>query len=128
QDEARIRSFHFEYQSAANQGHCTGTDDATTDSFWRGASNRSQFSYNQDVVRDGLYSPWTVYWGRPTSSFQGAADNRTQMIKYATVKQVACVPFYIHVSADDYSFRINDLEGRQLPSKNRTPETRWPPR
>lgn len=126
-DEAAIKAFHFEYRSARKQ-RCARTDDASYDDFPLNLnSNRAQFSYDRVVVERGSYTPLRLLWFAPPSGFRGAADHRTQMKKYATSDGIACVQFSLTLDSSDYTVRINDLEGRQLPPSNsRTPEKRWP--
>jgi hypothetical protein len=126
-DEAKIKAFHFSYRSD-RKGRCARTDEATYDEFpWNLNSNRAQFSFNPYVVQNGSYASYRVLFGYPPSLFDGTADNRTEMTKYATAHGIACIQFSLNLDPGSYSFRINDLEGRQLPPLNgRTPERTFP--
>jgi len=126
-----IRDFHFEYRSDRKGGRCTRTDDTTYDDFpWNLNTNRAQFSFNRIVVDHGSYTAVGLFWQwfLPVSSpFEGTADHRTLVKKYSTSHGIACVEFSVRLDSDNYTFRINDLEGRALtPTKSRTLETRFP--
>jgi hypothetical protein len=125
-----IRSFHFEYWSDRKR-RCTRTDDDSYDDFPGNLnSNRAQFSFNPNIVASGSCT-WfrPCFWSPPQSHFLGGADHRTEMAKYTTQGGIACVRFSLSLDSGLYTFRINDLEGRELPpSKRRTPEKQYPVR
>lgn len=125
-DEHWLKIFHFAYRSGA-QKRCVRTDDDNYDAFpWNLNSNRAQFSYNKNVVKSGVHGSWRLYFPVP-SPFNGTAEHQTRAVKYETTSGLACVHFSIPVKLQEYTIRINDLEGREKPpSNNRLPEKRLP--
>jgi hypothetical protein len=127
--ETVIRRFHVLYRSSAQRG-CVRTDDNSADvMFIDPNSNRAQFSYNRDVVQNGIPLWYSARaWSSVPSGFEGAAVHVTLMKSYQTSNGLACVPFSIPlVGNGEYLLRINDLEGRQKPPSNgREVERYWP--
>jgi len=125
-DGKTIYRFHFSYRSGVKNG-CVRTDDQSYDAFplnWN--SNRAQTSYDSTVVATGSYSVVGLFIPAP-SPLEGSADHRTEFKKYSTSGTLSCTEFYLPADSADYSIRINDLEGRELPPSNRRlPEQRWP--
>ncbi len=113
-----VRAFHFEYRSVRKR-RCVRTDSGEYDDFptnWN--SNRAQFSFDKTVVADGAYTVFGLFRA-PASPFDGAAEHRVLVRKYATEGGLACVRFTVPLRSTDYSFRINDLEARISESSNR---------
>jgi hypothetical protein len=127
QDGKAIEAFHFEYQSDT-QKRCIRTDDPSWDSFpFNRSSNRAQFSFDRYVVANGSYTVVGLFLFHIPSPFDANADNRTEVKKYSTSGNLACVEFFLPVDSADYTLRINDLEGRELPPLiRRLPEKQWP--
>lgn len=125
-EEKILNDFHFAYQSAARH-RCTRTDDDNDDRFpFNRNSNRAQFSYDRDVVDDGVYYPWRLLRPAP-SSFDGFAEHLTMATKYGTQGGLACVLFSLPLKPAEYVIRINDIEGREKPpSFRRTGDRRFP--
>jgi hypothetical protein len=127
QDSKAIEAFHFEYLSGS-QKRCIRTDDPSWDSFpFNRNSNRAQFSFDRYVVANGSYTVVGLFFYSTPSPFNENADNRTEVKKYSTSGNLACVEFSLPVDGADYTIRVNDLEGRELPPSNRRlSEKRWP--
>lgn len=127
-EETTLTKFHFVYYSPV-KGRCITTDDVNPDeSPGIQTSNRSQFSYDDTVLRDGRYSSLKLFGARRPSPFDGYADHKTLVKRYTTENGAACIEFKLEVDPDDYVLRINDLEGREKPPSNRRqPERRIPP-
>jgi hypothetical protein len=127
-EEPTLTNFHFVYYSPV-KGRCITTDDVNSDqSPDINTSNRSQFSYDDTVLRDGRYSSLRLFGARGASPFDGYADHKTLVKRYTTENGAACVEFKLDLDPDDYVLRINDLEGREKPPSNRRqPERRLPP-
>jgi hypothetical protein len=126
-EEVTLTKFHFVYYSPV-KGRCITTDDDNADESPEiNTSNRSQFSYDATVLRNGRYGSEKL-WARLPSPFDGYADHKTLVKRYTTDNGVACVEFKLEVDPDEYVLRINDLEGREkAPSNRRQPERRIPP-
>jgi hypothetical protein len=112
-DIKTINAFHFQY--ASRRGGCRRTNDAAADSLAPPdlRSNRSQFSFDPDVVAHGTYSQ-VMAWFRPTRAYAGSeylANQRVEMKQYRTVPaQPVCVTFTLAVRGSASFLRINDLE------------------
>jgi hypothetical protein len=123
-DGATIRSFHVRYGRG-----CISTDDVGNASDGL-ASNRSQFSYSEDIVRGET---------RLAAAFSGSAvadplaltrsSRRTQMFAYnIAASAFQCVQFQIKYANPAQFIYVNDLEARTNRSRNRRPpEDRYPP-
>ncbi|MEH2489353.1 hypothetical protein [Bradyrhizobium sp. AZCC 2230] len=124
-----VRAFHFEYRSARKR-KCVRTDNDEYDDFPTNTnSNRAQFSFDKTVVAGGAYTVFRLFWV-PASPFDGTAEHRVLVRKYATQGGLACVRFSVPLRSTDYSFRINDLEARVSESSNRRKDElarTWPP-
>jgi hypothetical protein len=132
-DRTSLKDFHFEYPKSVG---CRATDDNSVDSLvpldFR--SNRSQFSFDRAVVREGTYSqlltllftPFT-----PESAFADSdkfADQRVETLEYQTKPgKTVCVRFDVSVDGPGAFLRLNDLEARYLVNLDwlRTPEQEW---
>jgi hypothetical protein len=113
-DRKAIEQFHVKYGSKTS---CHFSNDARPDAFFAGklASNRSQFSFDPNVVRQGQHSQFLSWFGiRAAYAGQPIADRKVEIKKYAASKDgLACVDFNIQVSHGSF-IRINDLERRTL--------------
>lgn len=112
QDQTTLDSFHFKY--AARRG-CRMTNDPTADSYavldFR--SNRSQFSFDPNVVREGTYSQVIAFFGVNTASAasETLANQRVETKQYHSLSHTpVCVVFNLTVSGAANFLRINDLE------------------
>ena len=114
-DLDRINRFHVEYENAIRQ--CVATDRATSDKtfpgFWR--SNRSQFSFADGVVDNGMGSQLAdaarSFFGRTFGAYERFAGRRVEIRRYETEgPQPACLTFNISVSGPDHFLSVNDLE------------------
>jgi hypothetical protein len=114
-DMEKIKRFHVEYENANRQ--CVATDDSTSDKtssgFWR--SNRSQFSFDDYRVDNGL--GWQLAdAGRSAFVRTYAADEKwfdrqVEIRRYETGgPQPVCVTFNISVSGPNHFLSVNDLE------------------
>ena len=116
-----LRSFHFEYSSERKR-RCVRTDNEEYDDFpgdWN--SNRAQFSSDQTVVANGVYTGGRLFWA-PASPFEGTSDHRVFVRKYGTQGGLACVRFTVPVDSANYTFQISDLESRVSRSSIRRKE------
>lgn len=113
-DRKAIEQFHVKY---ATKTSCRFSNDARPDAFFAGklSSNRSQFSFDPNVVRGGQHSQFLSWFGiRPAYAGQPLADRKVEIKKYAASKDgLACVDFNVELSRGSF-IRINDLERRTL--------------
>jgi hypothetical protein len=124
-----LRAFHFEYRSARKR-RCLRTDSDDDDDFpLNSNNNRAQFSFDRTVVANGSYSNARLFFWVPVSPFEGAAEHRVLVKKYATQGGQACVRFSVPIRSPDYTFQVNDLESTAQWSPNSRKEqvvVSWP--
>jgi hypothetical protein len=128
-----LRQFHTQYGSIV--GNCSSddkvnrTDSVSSDSAlaFDFKSNRSQFSFDEEVVDRGMYSALKVLFSRPALAATSKLSNlRVEIIRYAAHEGVNCIPFEIRNLEVGSFLRINDLESRdRRPPFPRSIETRW---
>jgi hypothetical protein len=109
-----LRAFHFRY--AARKSACRATDDSTQDSIvpWDPRSNRSQFSFDPNVVSGGTYSQALAWVGvtKTYASSENFADQRVELKQYRVdVALPTCVRFQLSALGRGSFLKINDLEG-----------------
>jgi hypothetical protein len=129
-DEAILSGFHFSYGSKI--GNCSAgdlvkrTDSTAIDGIADQRSNRSQFSFDPSVVREGMYS-WSSLLFLGKAATTKLRDLKVMAIGYS-VKDSACIQFTIdsHGPRPGQFLRINDLESRTpFPPFQRAPERVW---
>jgi hypothetical protein len=125
-----LRAFHFRY--AARKSVCRATDDGTQDSIvpWDPRSNRSQFSFDPNVVSGGTYSQALAWVGvtKTYASSENFADQRVELKQYRVdVALPTCVRFQLSALGRRSFLRINDLEGLVAGGLNyvRANESNW---
>ncbi|MBB4509567.1 hypothetical protein [Rhizobium leguminosarum] len=113
-DDETFSQFHIEYESRSG---CRYSDDISADAFFglRNRSNRSQFSFDPKVVRDGPISHFATWLGiRSAYADQLVGGRQVQIRKYvADENGLACVKFRVTVGPGAF-LRVNDLEKRTL--------------
>jgi hypothetical protein len=126
-DMDRISRFHVAYETA--NGRCVDTDNATSDKtfpgFWR--SNRSQFSFDDYVVDNGL--GWQLsdaarsLVGRSYAANGKFAERQVQIRRYETAGQApSCIQFTMSAGPNHF-LSINDLENWTIGIRGL--EARW---
>ncbi|WP_322883391.1 hypothetical protein U8C37_25495 (plasmid) [Sinorhizobium medicae] len=110
--DKEFSKFHLTYDS---QRGCRNSNDRSADAYFRQQcrSNRSQFSFDPDVVANGQYRQLFA-WFRVRSAFArgSTAGRAVQIRKYQADKAgLACVTFRVTVGPGAF-LRVNDLEGR----------------
>lgn len=123
-DQGLLASFHVTY--AARARGCKNSNDDNSDSYFTGRwqSNRSQFSFDENVVMNGQHSQFLAQFG-PAPAYAGNAvsGRKVLMKRYAADKNgFACVTFNATVAPGAF-IRINDLERRI--GLFRATEQRW---
>jgi hypothetical protein len=127
----QLQKFHTSYERI--DGICRATDAKTrSDESYEARSNRSQFSFDIDVVDNGfqgavyhiaaqkLTALWSVFVPSAYADPQNKLRERRVEIKhYRTEGGVACVAFTIGVRGPAQVLRVNDLEGRGVNSDAR---------
>lgn len=125
-DQKTIEAFHVSYPKRG-QG-CSRSNDDTTDSYFTGRwqSNRSQFSFDEDVVATGQHSQFLAqarFFIGPAYAGTGLSERRVEIKRYVADKNgLACVPFSVALKQGSF-VRINDLERRD--GLFRAPEQSW---
>lgn len=120
--------FHSAYEG--RKGRCDASNSTNTNLGFA-ASKRSQFSFNEEVVRNGvtaarqLFAIVRVAWAVADPRLY---DRRveTRRYKLADDSNVACIRVNLDLSRNDVFLRIVDLEG--LDETNRARRTRGPER
>jgi hypothetical protein len=111
-DGATLKAYHVDY--LARNGGCKRSDDATPDSYFasRRRSNRSDFSFNPDVVRAGQSSQFWAQFGTGTAYAEPLSERQVTIKRYvADADGLACVVFEAQLKPGSF-IRINDLERR----------------
>ena len=119
----KLRKFHTAYVGV--DGECRRSDDKRFDGAYEARSNRSQFSFDTDIVDYGFngavynIATRTVRTGLGFLVPPAYADTQTKLRerrveirRYRTKTGYACVPFSIEVRAPAQSLRVNDLDAR----------------
>ena len=125
-DGATLKSFHVNYL-ARNSG-CKRSDDATPDSYFasRRRSNRSDFSFNPEVVRAGQSSRFWAQFGFGTAYAEPLAERQVMIKRYvANADGPACVVFDAELKPGSF-IRINDLERRIGLFRSEEQSWEWP--
>jgi hypothetical protein len=113
-DQTTLKTFHYTY--AGRDGRCRRTDDIRQDSRTPvdRRSNRSQFSFDPDIVANGTASQVASLFA-PSSALASSerlADQRVGLQAYRAEPGLpTCVRFTLKVPARAAFVRINDLEG-----------------
>jgi hypothetical protein len=126
-DMDSITRFHVIYETSG--GACLATDrpisDKTFPGFWR--SNRSQFSFNDGIVDDGM--GWQIadaarnLVGQSHAAYRKFTERQVESRRYQTAgQQAACITFSLRGGPDRF-LSINDLEN--WTNGIRGPELRW---
>ena len=125
-----LRAFHVRY--AARKGTCRVTNDSAQDSIvpWDPRSNRSQFSFDPNVVSGGTYSQALAWTGitRTYASSANLSDQRVELKQYRVNAALpTCVRFRLPAVGRGSFLRINDLEGLAASGLNyvRANENQW---
>jgi hypothetical protein len=125
-----LRAFHVRY--AARKGICRATNDNSQDSIlpWDPRSNRSQFSFDPNVVSSGTYSQALAWTGitRTYASSANLSDQRVELKQYRVNAALpTCVRFRLSAVGRGSFLRINDLEGLATSGLNyvRANENEW---
>ena len=123
-DQGLLTSFHVTYAGRA-QG-CKASNDDTSDSYFTGRwqSNRSQFSFDENVVATGQHSQFIAQFGvGPAYASNAISGRKVEMKRYAADRNgFACVTFTVMVAPGVF-IRINDLERRN--GLFRVAEQKW---
>jgi hypothetical protein len=120
----KLQKFHTTYVGV--DGECRRSDDKKRlDGSYEARSNRSQFSFDTDIVDYGFngavynITVQTVRAGQEFLVPSAYADSQTKLRerrveikRYRTKTGYACVPFSIEVRAPAQSLRVNDLDAR----------------
>jgi hypothetical protein len=112
-DLATFDEFHVNYLGRG--GVCKDSNNTDYDAPLRGdrRSNRAQFSFDRDIVANGMSSQVAATFsiGRAAASSAGFADRRVEIRRYRTDgNKIACVTFNLNLSGPGFQLRINDLE------------------
>jgi hypothetical protein len=120
-----LRNFHVQYETRS--GTCKSTDDTQADSAFDSRSNRSQFSFDPSVVKNGMRSQLvSLFFGPVFAALIGTTDLRSEIVRYETRSGLACVGFRIRISGPGQFIAVNDLEARNdVPPFRRRPESSW---
>jgi hypothetical protein len=125
-----LRAFHIRY--AARKGTCRATNDSSQDSIvpWDPRSNRSQFSFDPNVVSGGTYSQVLAWTGvtKTYASSTNLSDQRVELKQYRVDAALpTCVRFRLATVGRGSFLRINDLEGLAAGGLNyvRANENQW---
>jgi hypothetical protein len=125
-----LRAFHFRY--AGRKSVCRATDDSTQDSVvpWDPRSNRSQFSFDPNVVSGGTYVQALAWAGvtKTYASSENLTDQRVELKQYRVdVALPTCVRFQLPAPGRGSFLKINDLEGLIAGGLNyvRANENQW---
>jgi hypothetical protein len=129
-DQTTLKAFHYKY--VGRNGRCRRTDDTREDSREPidRRSNRSQFSFNPNIVKNGIGSE-VASLATPSSAFASSerfADQRVGLQAYRAEPGLpTCVRFTLKVPARAAFVRINDLEGLKTQGVNnlRADEVSW---
>lgn len=111
-DARTLKSYHVSY--LARNGGCKRSDDATVDNYfgWRRRSNRSDFSFDPDVVRSGQHSQFLAQFRFGTAYAASQAERQVTIKRYvADADGLACVVFDATLMPGSF-IRVNDLERR----------------
>jgi hypothetical protein len=111
-DGRTLKAYHVDY--LARGSGCKRSDDATPDGYFssRRRSNRSDFSFNPEVVRGGQYSQFWAQFGVGTAYAEPLAERQVTIKRYAAdADGLACVVFDATLKPGGF-IRINDLERR----------------
>jgi hypothetical protein len=118
EDGTALRDFHTRYVGRSNT--CDGATDSTTFDAplrWDWRNNRSQFSFDPEVVRGGFHSQILAGLSISRAAANGSvglADQRVSIITYRTNGQnIACIPLTVNLTGKRFFVRFNDLEGAQ---------------
>ncbi|MCG6204479.1 hypothetical protein LPW26_07525 [Rhodopseudomonas sp. HC1] len=125
-DGKTLKAYHVDY-SARNNG-CKRTDDATPDGYFsfRRRSNRSDFSFNPEVVRGGQNSQFWAQFGFGTAYAEPLAERQVTIKRYAAdAGGLACVVFDATLKPGGF-IRINDLERRVGSFRSDEQSWAWP--
>jgi hypothetical protein len=112
EDGKAITSFHASY-NYRQKACATRTDDDL--GAWGWPSNRSQFSFDPNVVSNGFHSQ--ILAGLTPESLHaegsvGLMDQHVILLKYRTNQEkIACIGFRAAPAGNNFFLRINDLEG-----------------
>jgi hypothetical protein len=112
-DLATFDNFHINYLGRG--GVCKYSNNTDYDAPLRGdwRSNRSQFSFDPDIVTSGMNSQFAASFGvgGVSASTAAFADRRVEIRRYRTNgNRIACIPFSLNVLGAGFQLRINDLE------------------
>jgi hypothetical protein len=125
-----LRAFHIRY--AARKAACRVTSNGSQDSIvpWDPRSNRSQFSFDPDVVSGGTYSQPLAWIGvaKTYAASANLSDQRVELKQYrVNVALPTCVRFRLSAVGRNSFLRINDLEGLEASGLNymRAKENQW---
>jgi hypothetical protein len=122
-DRSLLTSFHVTYAGRA-QG-CKKSNDDNSDSYFTGRwqSNRSQFSFDENVVVGGQHSQFLAQFGVTPAYASTVSGRKVEMKRYtADGNGFACVTFSASVGPGVF-IRINDIERRV--GLFRAAEQRW---
>ncbi|TGR83837.1 hypothetical protein EN866_33745 [Mesorhizobium sp. M2D.F.Ca.ET.223.01.1.1] len=122
-DDAVLDSFHIKYASRTG---CRWSNDASADAYFAGrwTSNRSQFSFDPQIVAKGQPSQFLAAIFGVSAAYAGKqlAKRRVEIKPYhADETGFACVSFQLTLSPGSF-VRVNDLERGQ---KVRASELSW---
>ncbi len=108
-----LKNFHTKYPLSGER--CKASDDTSWDNLFDWRSNRSQFSFDPNVVAHGMFSQLSsLLVGKGVAASARLANQRVAIKSYVTEDHLACVQFSVSVSGPDHILRINDLEARVL--------------
>jgi hypothetical protein len=108
-----LREFHVRYDSRRG---CKWSDDNSSDEVsWRSRSNRSQFSFDPDVVANGQHSfVSTLFGARKSFAGEMIRPRKAEIRKYQVNEEgTACVRFSVKIEPGAF-VRVNDLESRTI--------------
>jgi hypothetical protein len=129
----KLQRFHTAYETRSG---CRNSDDKLgADGYWEARSNRSQFSFDTDVVDYGLHvaayniarnfveTGWSLIFTTAQAGEFQLRERRVEIKAYKTRNGLACIPFTISVRGSKQMLRVNDLELRDAVN-NRNSEFR----
>jgi hypothetical protein len=128
-DNDALTAYHIHYMGRG--GVCRDTNNTDYDSPLRldRRSNRSQFSFDTDVVASGMASQVasSFGFGSALAGAVGFSNAKSEIRRYHTDgNKMACIPFSLNILGAGYFLRIDDLDASQQDNLFvRTREKTW---
>ena len=109
-DGATLAEYHVNY--VGRTGDCARSD-LTDSDLYQNRSNRSDFSFDQEVVKNGQKSQWANQFRLRTAYAEPLAERQVTIKKYtADGSGIACIVFDMMLKPGGF-VRVIDLERRQ---------------